>query len=248
MLARSGIPTASEFDALVTPDFKVRTGETPHAYLSKKLAEAWQGGPLLGFNVFDMEQGQILEDEAVPWYELEYGVTVERVGFVTTDDGRVGCSPDGLLANNQGIEIKCPRPETHVRYLLNGTLPKDYAAQVHGSMFVTGYESWKFLSYRRHFPPLLIVVERDEKIQQAIKTALDDFLAKFDAGMKRLTEINGGPPIRKPKAATEPMPQPKPPVMRPYHQPWMREMGQSTLSPNQRDLDGGMLDLSKEES
>lgn len=197
MLARSGIPTASEFDALVTPDFKIRMGEMPTTYLSKKLAEAWQGGPLPGFNVFDMDQGRILEDEAKPWFELEYNQTVERVGFITTDDGRVGCSPDGLLGEDSGIEIKCPHAETHIRYLLNGGLPKDYAAQVHGSMFVTGRKEWKFLSYRRHFPALLITVERDAEIQKVLAHALSEFLKRFDAGMARLAEINGGPPARR---------------------------------------------------
>lgn len=211
MLARSGIPTASEFDALVTPEFKMRTGEMPTTYLSKKLAEAWQGGPLLGFNVFDMDQGNILEDEAKPWFELEHNRPVERVGFITTDDGRVGCSPDGLLGEDSGIEIKCPRAETHIRYLLNGRLPKDYAAQVHGSMFVTGRKEWKFLSYRRHFPALLITVERDEEIQKTLAKALAEFLKRFDAGMARLAEINGGPPARRnvsPQSHESPHPEP----------------------------------------
>lgn len=206
MIARAGIPTASEFDALVTPEFKVRTGEMPKTYLAKKLAEAWLGGPLLGFNVFDMDQGQILEGEALPWYELEYGETVQRIGLATTDDGRIGCSPDGLL-KGAGFEVKCPRPETHIGYLLKGVLPKDYAAQVHGGMYVTGLHSWKFLSYCRRLPPLLLTVERDAEIQDALDEALSEFLAQFDAGWKRLCDINGGPPVRR---ALEPVRTPEP--------------------------------------
>jgi len=197
MQMRAGIATASEFDCLVTPEFKVRTGDMPKSYLAKKLAEAWLGGPLLGFNMFDMDQGQILEGEAIPWYELEYGQEVQRVGLVTTDDGRVGCSPDGLLKGS-GLEIKCPRPETHTGYLLKGVLPKDYAAQVHGGMYVTGFHSWTFLSYRRRFPPLLLTIERDDEIQKAIGEALASFLEAFDAGWQKLCEINGGPPVRRP--------------------------------------------------
>lgn len=197
MLARAGIPTASEFDALVTPDFKIRTGDMPKTYLAKKLAEVWQGGPLVGFNVFDMQQGVILEEEAIPWYELEFETKVEQVGFITTDDGRIGCSPDGLIGEEGGIEIKCPAVQTHCGYLLSGGLPKDYAAQVHGSMFVTGRPWWKFLSYCRHFPPLIVTVERDEKIQAVLAEALAKFLSQLDAGMERLTTLNGGPPQRK---------------------------------------------------
>lgn len=196
MLARSAIPTASEFDCLLTPEFAIRKGEMPKSYLAKKLAEKWQGGPLASFNAFDMEQGSILENEAIPWYELETGTTVERVGFITTDDGRVGCSPDGLLGNASGIEVKCPAAHTQTAYLIAGVLPKDYAAQVHGSIYVTGLTTWRFLSYRRHFPPLLLTVERDDKIILAIREALETFLGQFDNGWNRLCEINNGPPVR----------------------------------------------------
>ncbi len=197
MLARSGIPTASEFDNLLTPKFEVRKGQMVESYVAKKVAEKWMGGPLVEFNTFDMDQGKILENEAIPWYELQFDEKIDRVAFITSDNGRVGCSPDGLLGDNCGIEIKCPQVHTHVGYLLAGDVPKDYLAQVHGGMFVSGRPMWKFLSYRRHFPPLMLTVERDEKIQETIAEALALFLAKFDSAYARLVEINGGPPKRR---------------------------------------------------
>ena len=39
MILRSGIPTASEFDELVTPEFEIRKGQKPASYLACKLAE-----------------------------------------------------------------------------------------------------------------------------------------------------------------------------------------------------------------
>lgn len=198
MKARSGIPTASEFDQIVTPEFKLRTGQMPATYLAKKVSEAWLGGPLPSFNVFDMDQGRILEEEAIPFFELEHDLQISRVGLVTTDDGRIGCSPDGLLGEDGGIEIKCPDVHTHVGYLLGGILPKDYAAQVHGAMFVTGRTHWTFMSYRRKFPPLVLTINRDEKIQGRIAEALDQFLEQFGRAVMRLQELNGGPPLRSP--------------------------------------------------
>lgn len=195
MLLRAGIATASEFDQLLTPEFKIRTGDMPKTYLAKKVAEAWLGGPLPTFRGGDMEQGQFLETEAIPWYELEFGVEVQRPGLITTDDKRSGCSPDGVIAGaNCGLEIKCPEAHTHVRYLLSGNVPKDYLCQVHGGMYVTGFQSWVFLSYRRHFPALRIVVARDEEIQAQIAEAMEDFLVEFDFAMARMAELNGGPP------------------------------------------------------
>ena len=197
MLARAGIPTASEFDNLLTPAFKVRDGEMPETYLDAKIDEAWTGGPGVQFNTFDMDQGHILEQEAVPWYEFEFSEPIQRVAFATTDDGRIGCSPDGLIGDDGGIEIKCPQGKTHAGYLRRGGVPKKYLAQVHGAMFVTGRKWWKFLSYHRRYPPLLVLVERDEKIQEAIGEALEMFLANFDRAMAHLTDLNGGPPKRR---------------------------------------------------
>lgn len=202
--ARAGIPTASEFDQLLTPKFEIRTGEMPKTYLSKKLAEAWSGMPLVSEqNSFAMEQGVILEESAIPWYELEFGEQVRRVGFITTDDGRIGCSPDGLISDG-GIEIKCPQSHTHIGYLLAGDVPKDYLCQVHGSLFVAGAPFWKFVSYNRRLPPLVLTVFRDDDIQKRIAEALAGFLERFDASMKRLVEMNDGIRPERPKLAPLP--------------------------------------------
>ena len=197
---RAGIPTASEFDALLTPEFAIRNGEMAKTYLSKKLSEWWQGAPLMEYNTLDMELGQVLEESAKPSFTIETGIEIRNVGFVTTDDGTAGCSPDALIGDTSGIEIKCPRIETHVGYLLKDELPKAYAAQVHGSMFVTGRAEWHFYSYRRRLPSLHLLIERDDKIQEAIAEALAAFNEKLEAGKKILCEKNGGPPKR-PKLA-----------------------------------------------
>ncbi len=193
--AHCGIPTASEFGHLVTPkQFKHKNGEASRSFLARKLAEAWIGPlPGIGGSWF-MEQGLILEGEARPFLEFEFGWKLRTVGFITTDDGRIGCSPDALLGDNCGVEIKCPEASTHVKYLLAGTLPPDYAPQVHGCMMVTGFPSWYFVSYRRGLPLFVLKVERDEEIQKAIQESVSIFLQAFDAGMERLIELNDGKP------------------------------------------------------
>lgn len=196
--ARSGVLTASEFSELVDTKFEMRTGEMPKTLLARKLAEKWLGHPLPGWTTVDMEIGTMLEEEAIPYFSLETGQEVQRVGLVTTDDGRAGASPDGLIGKDGGLECKCPRAETHVKYLLAGKVPNDYLAQVHGGMFVTGRDWWKFMSYSRHLPALILHVEADEEIQLALGTAIEKFLGALDAGYDRLCEINGGPPVRLP--------------------------------------------------
>lgn len=204
---RAGIPTASEMDELFTPKLEPRKGQMPETYLNKKLAEWWMGGPLPQWGTYDMDAGKILEEEAIPFATLEYGLQIETVGFITTDDGRCGCSPDGLIAPG-GIEIKCPAIQTHIGYLRSYALPPDYAAQVHFSMFVTGAPWWRFMSYHRRIPPLMLMIDRDDEIQSRISEGIYMFLDRFEAAKKGLCELNGGPPRR--YTPSPPAPQPEP--------------------------------------
>ncbi len=187
-----GIPTAACLDQLLTPEFELRKGEMPKTLVHKKVAEKIQNRPMIDLDKssFMMEQGLIIESEARPWYALEYDKRVKQVGFITTDDGRFGCSPDGLIeGENCGLEIKSPAAHTHVKYLVNGYLPKEYAAQVYGSMFVTGFKRWMFVSYRRGFPSLVLEIQRDEKAMSAIQCAVDHFHLEFNAALHRISNI-----------------------------------------------------------
>jgi hypothetical protein len=209
-----GIPTASGLDNLLTPEFELRKGELPKTYVYKKVAEKLQGRPLIDLSAssFMLEQGMIVEEEARPWYALEYDKKVKQVGFITTDDGRFGCSPDGLIEADEctqsingmlsrigcrseltdyecGIEIKSPAAHTHVKYLVNGVLPKEYVCQVYGSMFVTGFKKWIFVSYRRGFPALVLEIHRDDKSMEAIESAIGTFHSSFNTAMQRIQNI-----------------------------------------------------------
>lgn len=184
---RLGKVTASEIDSLVSPEGKVRTGQGPTTYLYGKIAEKLTGQRLNEFTSFAMQQGAAVEAEALPWYSFAHNVTIDRVGFCTSDDERVGFSPDGLIGADGGIEIKSPQPQAHIRYLLEGVVPPDYVAQVQFSLYVSGRKWWKFVSYSRQFPALVVHVEPDPKMQDAIRTALAAFFIRFD---EKLAQIN----------------------------------------------------------
>lgn len=187
--ARAGIVTASALGNLVTPTFAPREGKAVETYLYELLAERCMGAPIESGSGWAAEQGQITEREARSWVSFSQEVQIEKVGFVTTDDGMIGCSPDGLIGNDSGLELKCPQAPTHLKYLTEGRLPPEYAAQVHGSLYVTGRASWLFVSYNRFFPPLLVRVARDEKIMALIREAVEPFnarLAEAYAKMKSL--------------------------------------------------------------
>lgn len=192
--ARAGVVTASEIDALVSPTFKVRDSKGVDTYLAQKVSERWTGGPIANFQTLDMEFGKILEEEAIPYYSFEHNVEVQRVGLITDDAGQIGCSPDGLIGDDGGLEIKCPQIQTHVKYLLADCVPPEYVAQLQFSLYVTGRKYWRFMSYNRRMPALVLTVEPDPKAQAAFASVIPDFLGKLDAAWKRLCELNGGAP------------------------------------------------------
>lgn len=185
---RIGKVTASELCNLLTPEFKLRTGETPRTFVYSKLAELWRGQPLISTGSWQTEQGNIRQDEAIPFLALEKEWDIREGGFIETDDGRAGCSPDGLVGEDMGVEVKCPEPTNHVRYLVEGKLPPAYVTQVHGSLYVTGFPRWTFLSYNRGFPPLILEIERDEAIMAKIADAVDYFHSQLQSAKAAVSQ------------------------------------------------------------
>jgi hypothetical protein len=183
---RLGRPTASEFKRFMKDDFTLRTGEMPETYLYEKVAERIRKTLLPSAKTHEMEQGNILEEEALPWYELSHDTWLRRVGFVEAAGGAYGCSPDALIGEDSGLECKCPMDTAHLKYLDRGELPSEYKCQVHGSMFVTGRKRWVFVSYHRSYRKFVLTVERDEAAMAVMAETMNKFCEKLNATYERL--------------------------------------------------------------
>jgi len=92
-----------------------------------------------------METGIAREAEARATYEMAAFEHVREVGFVELDE-YIGCSPDGLVGEDGGCEIKCPELKAHSRYYA-GDIDSKYRWQVQGALWVTGRKWWDFVSY-----------------------------------------------------------------------------------------------------
>lgn len=181
--ARLGIPTASCFSKLLTATGKPST--QADGYANTLIAEMLCGQPVESFSSDWMERGKELEPEARAYYTMQTGLEVPEIGFVLRDDGRVGCSPDGLPSDGL-VEIKCPAPHTHVSYLLTGEVPKTYFPQVQGQMWITERNWCDFLSYHPLMPPVLVRVERDDKYIKKLETEVTKLLGMIDERMESL--------------------------------------------------------------
>ena len=151
-------------------------GSSTQKHIDNMLAEKYyKHGDLEPFHTSHaMERGNRLEPIARTDFEMLNDQKVDEVGFIINSDisEDVGCSPDGLIGDDGGIEIKCPLPSTHIAYHRDGILPTKYKAQVHGCMAVTGRKWWWFYSFCPGFKEFKLLVERDaytENLRRCLK-------------------------------------------------------------------------------
>lgn len=183
---RLGIPTASKFDHIVTPGGKPSSSQD--SYLRELLAEVIMGRPIEEIQTSWMERGQLLESKAVEYYEFENDVDTVPVGFITTDDGSYGASPDRLVGENALLEIKCPKPETHVDYLLYSGAAKKYMPQLQGQLLVTGRDYVDIVSYHPDMPTAVSRVHRDEEFIKTLERKLIAFTGRLQAKVEIVRE------------------------------------------------------------
>lgn len=183
LAARLGIPTATGFENIVTA-----TGKKSASYI-KYMAELIEESILGCGDTFKsdfMERGNKLEPQARAAYEFLTGNDVIQVGGVyLNEDREVMVSPDGLIPNlKKGLEIKCPKMSTHIRYLLEGGVPAEYVIQVQANLWVTGYETWDFVSYCPEYQKqtlYLFTAARDEKLMKAFDEHIPQFVKTLKA-------------------------------------------------------------------
>jgi hypothetical protein len=121
----------------------------------------------------DMMRGTLHEPYARDRYAEHNGVEVQQVGFVIRDEWgiRLGASPDGLVGEDGGIEIKCPRAKAHIQTILSGQVPAHNMAQVMATLLVTGRDWWDFVSFSAGLPMFTKRVTLDPKWRDSIITA-----------------------------------------------------------------------------
>jgi putative phage-type endonuclease len=177
--ARLGIPTASMFDKIITTTGQPSKSAANYAFAVA--GERLSGRVEEGYTNAAMERGKELESEARELYEFVSGCEVKQIGLVYKDENRLfSCSPDGLIGNDGGVEIKCPSIGVHTRYLYGNKCPTDYYQQVQGCLFVTGRKWWDFVSYYPDVEPLIVRCYPDRKFQDALSREIEKFCSEVD--------------------------------------------------------------------
>ncbi len=184
--ARLGIPTASRFKEIITPA-KGEKSKSYKADLFELLAERMTQGEEDGYTNEWMQRGNELEAAARSAYEFLYEVEVDEVGLVLNDAGTIGVSPDGLIGNDGGLEIKCPKAANAVRYMVEDAMPDIYRPQVQGNLWITGRQWWDFVIYHPNLDLFVKRIYRDETYIKKMEQHITAFVEELQEAHRRLT-------------------------------------------------------------
>lgn len=150
--------------------YEKMTGEVPESFSNK-----W------------MDRGTELEPEAREHYEFLTFTKVKQVGFIELND-YVGISPDGLVGEKGGLEIKCPKYSTLLSYHFHNNGEEDYKWQLQGALYVTGRDFWDFFVYHPKLKPYRKRIYPNPIMQKDLHNRIEFAILEVE---KRINFIKG---------------------------------------------------------
>jgi putative phage-type endonuclease len=183
--ARCGRVTGSRVADVVR---RTKTGisATRNTYMGELIAERLSGfQDSNSFTTKAMDRGKEVEPRAREYYAFMHNVEVRQIGLVihpTID--MAAASPDSLVGEDGGLEIKVPNTATHIATLLGAPIDPDYITQIHWNMACTGRAWWDFVSFDDRLPAHMqfhcVRVHRDSARILDLQRAVTEFLAELD--------------------------------------------------------------------
>jgi predicted phage-related endonuclease len=187
---RRGVITASAMKVLVTPTGKPANNDTSRAYLAQLLAERITGTSDSSYCSNDMLRGHMLEPYARDLYATHYHPVTE-CGFIQRhyEGFTIGFSPDGVVGDDGLIEIKSRLAKHHVKNILEGGIPSEFAIQIQTGLLVTGRSWLDFASYTPGLPLYICRAHRCHSMIAAIEAAATRAEEQLQEMMERYLSV-----------------------------------------------------------
>lgn len=196
---RKGKVTSSEIHKIMGRDALTETAKT---YLLEKVCELYGGvaEPAVGAA---LTWGTELEPVAIEHYEKLTKIKVEKASFIPIGL-HYGGSPDGLVAKEGIIEVKCPfKSANHFKHGMINTAEKfkkiapNYYWQCVSNMICAETQWCDFISYdprvQEEYQMFIFRLERDEEemifLQERLKIALEymkELVTEIEAAKPKL--------------------------------------------------------------
>ena len=190
--ARLGKVTASRVADVIA---KTKTGYSASRdnYMAQLICERLTGQPGESFTNAAMQHGTETEPLARSAYENSRSLLVKEVGFINHPRIEMsGASPDGLVADDGLVEIKCPNTATHIDTLLSQKVPTKYITQMQWQMLCCQKKWCDFVSFDNRLPENLQLfiqeVEFDPEYCAMLEKEVSQFLAELDSKVAKLKE------------------------------------------------------------
>jgi hypothetical protein len=187
--ARMGIPTASEFSTILAKGKDGKDSKTRKSYLYRLAGEIITGEPGERFTTPAMERGHAMEGEARALYAFQTNADPLRVGFVR--NGGAGCSPDALIGDVGGLEIKTKRADILIECLFRDDFPPEHKAQCQGFLWIAEREWIDLCAYWPGMPLYVKRAYRDEAYIEELASAVATFNDELAATVERVRRIGG---------------------------------------------------------
>lgn len=160
-------------------------------YMAELICERLTGQQAERFTNAAMQWGTDTEPRARAAYEFLTDNPVIETGFVLHGDiADFGASPDGLVADDGLVEIKCPNTATHIETLLGESVPGKYVTQMQAQMSCTGRAWCDFVSFDPRLPGDMQLwvkrVQRDEAFIADMEAEILAFLSEINQKLDAL--------------------------------------------------------------
>ncbi len=197
--ARLGRPTASRGSDIITRKKREVSASRTH-YANMLCAELLLGRPLESFTSGAMKIGTEREADAASAYGLIRNCDPIEVGFVTTDDGKVGASPDRLVPPGL-LELKSPEVGAHVAYALSDSdsLVDAYWIQLQFQLWVCEAPWVDICSYYPGLPEAIVRVEREEAFIETMARHTYELVDIVALRMEKLAAMGYEPAVPQPE-------------------------------------------------
>jgi hypothetical protein len=141
--------------------------------------------------IYSLNNRLEMEPEARDAYEFYTDNRVTQVGFIPHPRiDRAGASPDGLVGDDGGLEIKCCDGAAHLAMIETGVIDSAYLYQCQFGMACSECQWWDFVSYHPDMPEELKFwtkrIERDDHCIAKIEEAVREFDAEIEAKIAAL--------------------------------------------------------------
>lgn len=182
-------------------------------HLKMRLAMERVSGQSLddGGSSYAMRDGIRREPRALRRYENMTGVVLRSCGFVLDNEAPIGCSPDGVIGDFEGlVQVKCPKTANHLQTLFAAldiakneivttapawtkVVPEEYHDQLRHELYVTGAGWLDFFSVDELCPGNLatvcVRVLRGDADLANYANQVRDFLVEVETECDRLQKL-----------------------------------------------------------